>query len=287
MALSDNLTRLATRAKEAETRVAEVRDERRADLEQDVASARKSAQEQADKLRHAAEKSKAGKNAVKTAIRIVVSNPIGMFAGIGLLALAGALVVALGPVSAQGATRFTLDVSDRGDFVAQTNFVQCVGASMQMMLNMIQPGRDGSASRQLQLQKLARAWSGSRSDGRQRQGASVRGWAAGLNILGAGPYRLVGTRTLQQAMRTAAAHRLASNRIWIASIRLPEPQAEAGEQHRRHHGEQRRRGDDAHDGTARDRFGDKLWRGLATCGLCYNGGRSEGRFQQLSRGKPN
>ena len=120
------------------------------------------------------------------------------------LALAGALLVALGPVSAQGATRYTLDVSDQGDFVAQTNFVQCVGASMQMMLNMIEPGRDRSAARQLQLQKLARAWSGSRPDGRQRQGASVRGWAAGLNILGAGPYRLVGTRTLAQAMRTAA-----------------------------------------------------------------------------------
>jgi hypothetical protein len=120
------------------------------------------------------------------------------------LALAGALLVALAPVSTQSATRFTLDVSDRGDFVAQTNFVQCVGASMQMMLNMIQPGRDRSASRQLQLQRLARTWSGSRPDGRQRQGASVRGWAAGLNILGAGPYRLVGTKTLDQAMRTAA-----------------------------------------------------------------------------------
>jgi hypothetical protein len=120
------------------------------------------------------------------------------------LALACALVVALAPVSAHGATRFTLDVSDRGDFVAQTNFVQCVGASMQMMLNMIEPGRDRTAARQLQLQKLARAWSGSRPDGRQRQGASVRGWAAGLNILGAGPYRLVGLKTIQQAMRTAA-----------------------------------------------------------------------------------
>jgi hypothetical protein len=60
MAVSDNLTRLATRAKEAETRVAEVREEGRADLEKDVASARESAQEQAEKLRHSAEKSKAG-----------------------------------------------------------------------------------------------------------------------------------------------------------------------------------------------------------------------------------
>ena len=62
------------------------------------------------------------------------------------LALAGALLVALGPVSAQGATRYTLDVCGQGDFVAQTNFVQCVGASMQMMLNMIEPGRDRSAA---------------------------------------------------------------------------------------------------------------------------------------------
>ena len=60
MALSEDLTRLATRAREAETRVAKVRQEARADLEQDVASARESTQEQADKLRDSAEQSKAG-----------------------------------------------------------------------------------------------------------------------------------------------------------------------------------------------------------------------------------
>jgi hypothetical protein len=120
------------------------------------------------------------------------------------LALAAALLIALVPGSASGATRFTLDISHRGDFVAQTNFVQCVGASMQMMLNMIEPGADRTAATQLSLQKLARSWSGSRPDGRQRQGASVRGWAAGLNILGAGPYRLVGTETLDEAVKTAA-----------------------------------------------------------------------------------
>lgn len=60
MAQQDGLARLATRAKEAETRVAEVREEARANLVQEVASARESAQEQADKLRHSAEKSKAG-----------------------------------------------------------------------------------------------------------------------------------------------------------------------------------------------------------------------------------
>jgi hypothetical protein len=111
-------------------------------------------------------------------------------------------VLVASPVSS--ATRHTVDVSDRADFVAQTNFVQCVGASMQMMLNMIEPGRDRTAATQRRLQNLARSWSGSRPDGNERQGASVRGWAAGLNILGAGPYRLQGESTIQEALRTAA-----------------------------------------------------------------------------------
>ena len=123
---------------------------------------------------------------------------------VAALALAGALLLALAPASAGAGRSYVVDVAKRGDFVAQTNFVQCVGASMQMMLNMIEPGRDRTASTQLRLQKLARAWSGSRPDGRERQGASVRGWASGLNILGAGPYRLVGTTTLGEAVRTAA-----------------------------------------------------------------------------------
>lgn len=59
MALSDELTKLAARAKEAETRTAAARDEARADLEREVASARAGAQEQAEKLRQAAEEGKA------------------------------------------------------------------------------------------------------------------------------------------------------------------------------------------------------------------------------------
>ncbi len=106
--------------------------------------------------------------------------------------------------AAAAAGRFTYDLSVPRDFVAQTNFVQCVGASMQMMLNMIRPKDDRSAATQLTLQELARDLSGQRPDGRERQGASVRGWTAGMNLLGAGPYRLVGTNTLDDALRVAA-----------------------------------------------------------------------------------
>lgn len=120
--------------------------------------------------------------------------------GLACLLLAGASVA---PASA-ATQAYKVDLGDRADFVAQTNFVQCIGASMQMMLNMIQPGADRTAATQLKLQRLARQWSGRRPDGMERQGASVRGWAAGLNLLGAGPYRLVGTSTLDEALLTAA-----------------------------------------------------------------------------------
>ena len=125
--------------------------------------------------------------------------------GAGLLA--GALALAIIPVptvAAAGAKPYTLDLGTRGDFVAQTNFVQCVGASVQMMLNMIEPGRDRTARTQLRLQRLARAWSGPTPSGFERQGAGVSGWAAALNLEGGGPYRLAGTQTLQGALRVAA-----------------------------------------------------------------------------------
>jgi hypothetical protein len=59
MTLSDELTKLASRTKEAETRTAAARDEARADLERQVESARAAARAQAEKLREGAEEGKA------------------------------------------------------------------------------------------------------------------------------------------------------------------------------------------------------------------------------------
>jgi hypothetical protein len=114
--------------------------------------------------------------------------------------------------AANTARPFTLDLSARGDFVAQTNFVQCVGASMQMMLNMIEPTDDRTAATQADLQVLARTHSGSRPGGGERKGASVRGWTAGLNILDAGPYRTVGSVDIHAALKLAARAMRATNR---------------------------------------------------------------------------
>jgi vacuolar-type H+-ATPase subunit I/STV1 len=58
MAASDELAKLTARAKEAEQRAAAARDKAKAELEQDVESARISAQEQAEKLRQSADAGK-------------------------------------------------------------------------------------------------------------------------------------------------------------------------------------------------------------------------------------
>jgi hypothetical protein len=117
----------------------------------------------------------------------------------GLLALTIVPTVAAAPSSS-----YQLDLGRRADYVGQTNLVQCVGASMQMMLNMMTTRDDRSAATQLRLQKLARAWSGPSRNGRIRKGASVRGWARGLTMEGGGPYQVVGKDTVQEALLAAA-----------------------------------------------------------------------------------
>jgi hypothetical protein len=103
------------------------------------------------------------------------------------------------------AGRFELDLYQRSDFVAQTNLYQCVGASMQMMLNMIGSRDDRTPATQRRLWQLARTNSPPRPpDMPPRRGASVYGWAVGLNSLGVGPYRVVGFTTLEEATRAAA-----------------------------------------------------------------------------------
>jgi hypothetical protein len=58
MALSDQLTKLAARAKELEDRAAAAKTQSKSDLEQNVSKARASAQAQGDELRKSAEASK-------------------------------------------------------------------------------------------------------------------------------------------------------------------------------------------------------------------------------------
>jgi len=126
----------------------------------------------------------------------------------GAAAGPGGAEVAGGPAASKP---FRMDLYRQGDFVGQTNLVQCVGASMQMMLNMMRPFDDRTAAFQLELQNLARKWSPRRFPGagptaptRPRRGASSRGWAFGLTLLGYGPYRLTGFVSVEEAVESAA-----------------------------------------------------------------------------------
>ena len=108
-----------------------------------------------------------------------------------------------GPAEARGP--FEIDLYRRGDFVSQTNLVQCVGASIQMMQN-IGPGRnDRSAATQRRYWALARKLSPPRPKGLpRRRGASVHGWAAVLNRLHVESYSVIGYPTMREALVAAA-----------------------------------------------------------------------------------
>jgi hypothetical protein len=125
-----------------------------------------------------------------------------------LLALAIALAGLAGvfaPATVDAASSYSQDLYRRGDFVRQTNLVQCVGASMQMMINMTETGSaDRTASTQLRLENRARSYSDLLSPRPGRKGASIFGWAAALNEQGFGPYVVAGFPTIDDALMAAA-----------------------------------------------------------------------------------
>jgi len=109
------------------------------------------------------------------------------------------------PAGPAAARPFVLDLYRRGDFVAQATLVQCVGASMQMMLNMTGPVDDRTPATQRRLFDLARSLRDpSVAGNRAWKGASAGGWALGLTKLGAGPYRLVAPTTIEEALTVSA-----------------------------------------------------------------------------------
>jgi hypothetical protein len=94
---------------------------------------------------------------------------------------------------------FAMSLYASGDFVAQYTFEWCVGASIQMALNMM-GAEDRTRARQQELWQLAQSLSDSPFGG-----ANARGWTAALNEVGLGPYDLVSEPDLDAALRRAAA----------------------------------------------------------------------------------
>jgi anti-sigma regulatory factor (Ser/Thr protein kinase)/predicted small secreted protein len=96
-------------------------------------------------------------------------------------------------------TRFAMDLYRKGDYVAQYTFEWCVGASLQMALNMTTAANSTTRAHQEQLWEMAQARSTSPFGG-----ANPRGWTAALNDLGIGPYVLVSLPDLDLALQVAA-----------------------------------------------------------------------------------
>ena len=103
---------------------------------------------------------------------------------------------------AEGPARepFSMNLAQRADFVAQFTFELCVGASLQMALNMATDQERTTEADQERLWELARDRSFSPFGG-----ANPRGWTATLNDLGIGPYELVSLPTFDEAITLAAA----------------------------------------------------------------------------------
>jgi hypothetical protein len=94
---------------------------------------------------------------------------------------------------------FAYNLFRRGDYVAQYTLEWCVGASLQMALNMTTDTNDTSRRRQQALWTMAQE----RSDS-PFGGANPIGWTAALNDLGIGPYELVSVPDLESALQVAA-----------------------------------------------------------------------------------
>ena len=94
---------------------------------------------------------------------------------------------------------FAMSLYRKGDYVAQYTLEWCVGASLQMTLNMATDQTRTSRASQQALWEMARARSNSPFGG-----ANPRGWTAALNDLGIGPYVLVSFPDLDEALRVAA-----------------------------------------------------------------------------------
>ena len=103
------------------------------------------------------------------------------------------------PVAASELDPFAMNLYRKGDFVAQYTFEWCVGASLQMALNMSTDESHTSRADQEELWEMARDLSFSPFGG-----ANPTGWTAVLNDIGIGPYVLVSIPTLDEALTVAA-----------------------------------------------------------------------------------
>lgn len=118
--------------------------------------------------------------------------------------LALAMLLAASPVGAAETWTGRYSVYRNGSFSAQVNDHSCVGASVQMMLNIIHGRWQQSADKQRMYLRYARENS-RYAEEIKNGGADPKGWALALRHWGAGDYTVGRKYTLQGSLKQAAA----------------------------------------------------------------------------------
>jgi hypothetical protein len=124
----------------------------------------------------------------------------------GVIALMG--VAAPGVVAAKSS--YHIDLYRSGVFVTQYRWTWCVGASSQMMLNIIQGKSNQSQSRQKKLVKYAMRHDGFANS--EKGGSDATGFANTLRHFGGGSYSVVKSTSYAQAVKRAAKRIRATNK---------------------------------------------------------------------------
>lgn len=113
---------------------------------------------------------------------------------------------------------FSMNLYEEGDFVSQKTPYWCIGASMQMMLNIIRATDDDSRASQERYMRVARSTGSSLRQVDHGQtagglrGAGSSGWARGLVASGAGGYAERAVDDFAAAVRAAASALRRTNR---------------------------------------------------------------------------
>ena len=110
---------------------------------------------------------------------------------------------------------YRLNLLRSGDFIRQYTRYQCVGASLQIMRNMIWSSNNRGPTLQKKLWRIARSNSLYKADG----GADAFGWTTATALSGHGRYVLVAAPTMAKAVAAAAkgmaaTHRPAGLMVW-------------------------------------------------------------------------
>ena len=123
-----------------------------------------------------------------------------------------------GPAQPAAAAPFTLNLAEEDDFVSQYTPYWCIGASMQMMLNIVGTTDDEGRPAQERYMRVARAEGPSLEEvdhgepSEALTGAGSSGWARGLTLLGAGRYEERVLDEFDAALRAAAVALRKTNR---------------------------------------------------------------------------